>query len=275
MEGSTEKPIVFIVSDSIGETAEFVVKAVASQFDSNQTEMRRVPFVENEDQIEEVFEEASCCNAIIAYTLVIPELRQIMAEHASRYSVPTADILGSLLGAFTRVTSKEPHLEAGRLRQLDEEYFRRVAAIEFAVKHDDGKDPRGLLEAEIVLIGVSRTSKTPLSMYLAHQGIKVANLPLVPEVEPPEELFWVPSHKIIGLIINPRHLHHIRRERLNALGLDESADYGAVERIEKELAYARRLMKKIGCTIFEVSDKAVEEVANRIIQRINERGGDS
>ncbi len=274
MERTTEKPIVYIVSDSIGETAEFVVKAVASQFDSDQTEMRRVPFVINEAQIEEVFEEASCCNAIIAYTLVIPELRQIMAEKASRYSVPTADILGSLLGAFTRVTTKEPRLQAGRLRQLDEEYFRRVAAIEFAVKHDDGKDPRGLLEAEIVLIGVSRTSKTPLSMYLAHQGIKVANLPLVPEVDPPEELFWIPSYKVMGLIINPHHLQQIRWERLKALGLDENADYGAVDRIEEELAYARRVMKKIGCTIFEVSNKAVEEVANRIIQRIN-GGGDN
>lgn len=275
MDNSTEKPIVYIVSDSIGETAEFVVKAVASQFDSGQIEMRRVPFVETKDQIQEVFDEAKTCNAIIAYTIVVPELRQKMAEEASRNSVLTADILGSLMGAFARVTCREPHLEAGRLRQLDEEYFQRVAAIEFAVKHDDGKDPRGLLEAEVVLIGVSRTSKTPLSIYLAHQGIKVANLPLVPEAEPPQELFWVPPHKVMGLIINPNHLQQIRLERLNSLGLDRSADYAAVDRIEDELTYARRLMKKIGCTIFEVSDKAVEEVANRIIQTIKKRGGDS
>jgi len=275
MEYSGEKPVVYIVSDSVGETAEFVVKAVASQFDSGEIEMRRVPFVETREQIEKVFKEAKTCNAIIAYTIVIPDLRQMIAEEATKHSVLTADILGSLMGAFARATCKEPHFEAGRLRQLDEEYFRRVAAIEFAVKHDDGKDPRGLLEADVVLIGVSRTSKTPLSMYLAHQGIKVANLPLVPEVEPPEELFWFPPQKIMGLIITPHHLQQIRKERLKALGLDEHADYGAVGRIEEELVYARRLMKKIGCTIFEVSDKAVEEVANRIIRMLEERGGES
>jgi len=122
-----------------------------------------------------------------------------------------------------------------------------------------------------VLIGISRTSKTPLSMYLAHQGIMVANLPLVPEVELPEELFWISPEKIIGLIINPAQLRQIRQERLKALGLGDDADYVNVERIEEELAYARRIMKKLGCTVFDVSNKAVEEVANRILQII--KGG--
>ena len=211
MEHDSVKPIVYIVSDSIGETAEFVVKAVASQFNSGVVEMRRVPFVENKEQIKAVFAEASGCNAIIAYTLVVPELRKAMEEETLNHSISTADILGSLMGAFSRVTCKEPHLEAGRVRRLDDVYFRRVAAVEFAVKHDDGKDPRGLLQADVVLVGISRTSKTPLSMYLAHQGIMVANLPLVPEVEPPEELYWIPPEKVIGLIINPDQLKVIRR----------------------------------------------------------------
>jgi [pyruvate, water dikinase]-phosphate phosphotransferase / [pyruvate, water dikinase] kinase len=266
MEHDSVKPIVYIVSDSIGETAEFVVKAVASQFNSGVVEMRRVPFVENKEQIKAVFDEASGCNAIIAYTLVVPELRKAMEQETLNHSISTADILGSLMGAFSRVTCKEPHLEAGRVRRLDDVYFRRVAAVEFAVKHDDGKDPRGLMQADVVLVGISRTSKTPLSIYLAHQGIMVANLPLVPEVEPPEELYWIPPEKIIGLIINPDQLKEIRRERLKSLGLDSNANYVAVERIEEELAYARRIMKKIGCTVFDVSNKAVEEVANRIIQ---------
>ncbi len=271
MNDPTEKPIVYIVSDSIGETAEFVVKAVASQFDSGNVDMRRVPFVENREQIVEVFKQANGCNAIIAYTLVVPVLRKTMEEEALNYNVCTADILGSLMGAFSRVTCKEPHLEPGRVRLLDEVYFRRVAAVEFAVKHDDGKDPRGFKKAEVVLVGISRTSKTPLSIYLAHQGIMVANLPLVPEVEPPAELFWIPPEKIIGLIINPAQLKEIRQERLKALGLESNANYVAVERIEEELAYARRIMKKIGCTVFDVSNKAVEEVANRIIQLV--KGG--
>lgn len=271
MTESKEKPVVYIVSDSIGDTAEFVVKAVASQFDSGNVDMRRVPFVENKNQIASLFKEAADCNAIIAYTLVVPELRRAMEEEAVKNTVCTADILGSLMDAFSRVTCKEPHLEPGRVRLLDEVYFRRVAAVEFAVKHDDGKDARGLLQAEVVLIGISRTSKTPLSMYLAHQGFMVANLPLVPEVEPPEELFWVSPHKIIGLVINPHQLRQIRKERLKALGLDDNANYIAVERIEEELVYARRIMKKIGCTVFDVSNKAVEEVAGRIIQVI--KGG--
>lgn len=270
MEDIQEKPIVYIVSDSIGDTAEFVVKAVASQFNSGHVDMRRVPFVENREQIKALFKEASDCNAIIAYTLVVPELRRAMEEEALQSRVCTADILGSLMGAFSRVTCKQPHLEPGRVRRLDEKYFRRVAAVEFAVKHDDGKDPRGLLLADVVLVGISRTSKTPLSMYLAHQGVMVANLPLVPEVELPEEIFWIPPEKVIGLIIDPQQLRQIRRERLKALGLDEDADYVNVERIEEELSYARRVMKKIGCTVFDVSNKAVEEVANRIIQLTRE-----
>ncbi len=271
MEEFPDKPIVYIVSDSIGDTAEFVVKAVASQFDSGQIEMRRVPFVEEEAQIQKVFQEAKVRNAIIAYTLVVPKLRQFMAEEAEKHTVQTADILGSLMGVFSRVMQKEPHIEPGRVRQMGEEYYRRIAAVEFAVKHDDGKDPRGLIKADVVLIGISRTSKTPLSMYLAYQGVMVANLPLVPEIKPPDELFQVPSDRIIGLIINPNQLRQIRTERLKALGLDENSNYVAVERIDHELTYARRLMKKIGCTVFDVSDKAVEEVAKRIIQTI--KGG--
>ncbi len=271
MKQASEKPIVYIVSDSIGDTAEFVVKAVASQFNSGNVDMRRVPFVENKEQIKDIFHEASECNAIIAYTLVVPELRKAMEQETLNHSVCTADILGSLMGAFSRVTCKQPSYEPGMLRQLDEAYFRRVAAVEFAVKHDDGKDPRGLTLAEVVLVGISRTSKTPLSMYLAHQGIMVANLPLVPEVDVPEELFWIPPEKIIGLVINPEQLRTIRMERLKALGLDEDADYVNVSRIEEELTYARRVMKKLGCTVYDVSNKAVEEVANRIIRLV--KGG--
>ena len=271
MADYSDKPIVYIMSDSIGDTAEFVVKAVASQFNSGNVEMRRVPFVEDKNQISAVFKEAAECNAIIAYTLVVPELRRAMEEEALKHNVCIADILGSLMGAFSQVTCRDPHVEPGRVRRLDQDYFRRVAAVEFAVKHDDGKDPRGLVKADVVLVGISRTSKTPLSMYLAHHGIMVANLPLVPEVKPPEELFWISPEKIIGLVINPNQLREIRQERLKALGLDNDANYVAVERIEEELNYARRVMKKIGCTVFDVSNKAVEEVANRIMQQI--KGG--
>lgn len=273
MSVSSGKPVVFVVSDSIGETAEFVVKAVASQYDSgNAVELRRVPFVSDAAQIREVIAEAAEMNSIVAYTLVLPELRRVMEEEAARRDIPTADIMGPTMDAFARVMKNDPYLEPGRVRRLDEEYFRRIAAVEFAVKYDDGKDPRGLLLAEVVLIGVSRTSKTPLSMYLAHRRLLVANLPLVPEVEPPEELFWISNKKIIGLVIIPEQLRSIRVERLNVLGLDAHANYASIERIVEEMDYAQRLMRKLGCMVFDVSNKAVEEVANKILQAV--RGGE-
>jgi regulator of PEP synthase PpsR (kinase-PPPase family) len=264
------KPIVYVVSDSVGETAEFVVKAVASQFNSGHVEIKRVPFVGNVETLLDVLEDAAVVGGMVAYTLVLPELRRVITEESERRGLITVDVMGPMMDAFARLLNIDPRLEPGLVRRLDEEYFRRVAAIEFAVKYDDGKDPRGLLLADVVLIGVSRTSKTPLSMYLAHKRLKVANLPLLPEAEPPEELFWIPPNKVIGLTINPQQLNGIREERLKALGLHVGANYASMERILEELEYAEKIMRKVGCLIFDVSNKAVEEVANKIMQIIKE-----
>src|SRR5699024_4539797 len=155
--------------------------------------------------------------------------------------------------------------------KLDEDYFKRVEAIEFAVKYDDGRDSRGISRADIVLIGVSRTSKTPLSQYLAHKRIKVANVPIVPEVDPPEELYEVAPEKCIGLLISPEKLNEIRIERLKALGLGNQATYANIERIHQELSYFDNVVTKIGCKIVDVSNKAVEETANIILQNIKYR----
>ena len=181
--------------------------------------------------------------------------------------------MGPIMEAFGYMYNAEPRMEPGLVRKLDEEYFRKIEAIEFAVKYDDGKDPRGILKADVVLIGVSRTSKTPLSMYLAHQRIKVANVPLVPEVEPSEELFNIPNKKIIGLKINPEKLFGIREERLKSLGLATHANYANYERILEELDFSEKIMKKIGCPVIDVSSKAIEETANIIIDMIKKRGG--
>lgn len=270
MEEIKRKPVVYVVSDSIGETAEFVVKAVASQFNSGHVDIKRIPFVSDVETIKDVVEQAAAVRGMIAYTLVLPELRKIIQEESERLGLITVDVMGPMMDAFARLLQIDPRLEPGLVRRLDEEYFRRVAAIEFAVKYDDGKDPRGMLLADVVLIGVSRTSKTPLSMYLAHKRLKVANLPLVPEVEPPEELFWIPPKKVVGLTINPRQLNEIRQERLKALGLHTQANYASMERILEELEYAEKIMRKVGCPIFDVSNKAVEEVANKILQIIRE-----
>jgi regulator of PEP synthase PpsR (kinase-PPPase family) len=267
-----QNPIVYVVSDSVGETAEFVVRAVASQFNGGRVEIRRVSYVDDIEPIREVVQAAKDVNALIGYTLVLPEMRQAMMDEAAANGVVAVDILGPMIDAFAKVSNQTPKNRPGLVHQLDDEYFRRVEAIEFAVKYDDGKDPRGLLRADVVLIGVSRTSKTPLSMFLAHKRLKAANVPLVPEVVPPEELFQIDPRKCIGLTISPDELNLIRTERLKALGLRSQANYAAVERIKMELDYAEKIMNKIGCPVINVSNKAVEETAS-IILDIIKRGG--
>lgn len=260
------KPVIYIVSDSIGETAELVARAAASQYDHGGIDIRRVPYVNDPNEIPEIVEEASAFNSLIAYTVVLPELREILVREAAKYGIPTVDIMTPMMDAVGSVVKRPPKLEPGLVRKMDDEYFRKVEAIEFAVKYDDGKDPRGITRADLVVIGVSRTSKTPLCMYLAHKRIKAANVPLVPEVAPPEEIFRLPSHKLIGLVIRPQQLNDIRRERLKTLGLTSNADYASLERILRELDYAESIMKRAGCSIIDVTNKAIEETASRVLE---------
>ncbi len=260
------RPIIYIISDSIGETAEIVARAAASQFNHGGVDIRRVPYVHDPLEIPEIVEEASAFNSLIAYTLVVPELRDILVKEALKHGIPTVDILTPMMDAVAAVVHREPKLEPGLVRKMDDEYFRKVEAIEFAVKYDDGKNPRGIIRADLVVIGVSRTSKTPVCMYLAHKRIKAANVPLVPEVAPPEEIFHLPHHKLIGFTIKAEQLHEIRRERLNTLGLTSNADYASMERILKELEHAEEIMRRAGCQIIDVTSKAVEETASRVLE---------
>jgi len=259
-------PVIYVISDSLGETAEFVGRAAASQFNSEHVEVRRIPFVSEKEHLEEIVEEAGRRKSIIAFTLVLPELKEHLVRLAEESNIPTVDVLGPMLEAISRVTNKPPKLEPGLLRKLDEHYFHKVEAIEFAVKYDDGKDPRGILRADVVLIGVSRTSKTPVCMYLAHKRIKAANVPLMPEVNPPEELFMIPKNRIVGLTISPELLYEIRQERLKTIGLASGADYASYDRILKELDYAEEIMKRIGCPVIDVTNRAVEETASKILE---------
>jgi [pyruvate, water dikinase]-phosphate phosphotransferase / [pyruvate, water dikinase] kinase len=267
-----QKEVVYVVSDSVGETAEFVVKAVASQFNGGHVDIRRSSYVEDTEDIEDVILLAKQMNSVIAYTIVIPSLKQYLDQRSQEEGIIAVDLMNPLMEAFSKKFNKQPNHQPGMMRKLDEEYFRKIEAIEFAVKYDDGRDSRGILRADIVLIGVSRTSKTPLSMYLAHKRLKVANVPLVPEVPAPDELFEVPRNKCVGLIISPDKLNDIRKERLKALGLTSQANYASFDRILKELDYAEKIMKRVGCPIINVSNKAIEETANLILDYLkNER----
>lgn len=266
-------PVVYVLSDSIGETAEFVVRAATSQFNGGDVEIRRTPYVDDKKTIQETVEAAAEAGGMIAFTMVVSELRAYILKMAEEHGVPVVDIMGPMLRGLAELYEREPKREPGLVRKMDDDYFRKVEAIEFAVKYDDGRDPRGILRADVILIGVSRTSKTPLSMYLAHKRLKVANVPLVPEVEPPDELFMVPTERCIGLTIEPDQLNGIRRERLKSLGLTAQANYANMERILQELEYSEQVMKRVGCPILDVSNKAVEETANIILDMLRKGGG--
>jgi [pyruvate, water dikinase]-phosphate phosphotransferase / [pyruvate, water dikinase] kinase len=265
-------PIVYVVSDSVGETAELVTKAAISQFDGQEVTIKRFPYVEDKSNIDEVISLVKLDGGMVAYTLVKPDMREYMRDTAKEEGIYACDIIGPLIDQIQDICGKQPLFEPGLVRKLDEDYFKKVEAIEFAVKYDDGRDPRGILKADIVLVGVSRTSKTPLSQYLAHKRIKVANVPLVPEVDPPEELFKVPSEKCFGLKISPEKLNNIRRERLLSLGLNDRASYANIERIKEEIEYFDKIVSRIGCHVIDVTNKAVEETANVILNRYLKRG---
>ncbi|WP_240416110.1 pyruvate, water dikinase regulatory protein [Paenibacillus periandrae] len=254
-----------ICSDSVGETAEAVVKATMRQFDAHQVTTKRIGHIKHEDEIRVIMEAAAKRGGFVAYTLVQPELREMMKEEAIRLGVRAIDIMGPMMEAFIDTFNDSPKRKPGLQHEMDDDYFRRVEAIEFTVKCDDGRDTSSLLKADIILIGVSRTSKTPLSIFLAHKGHKVTNLPLVPEVKPPKELFMLHGRRIIGLIMDPDKLLKIRTERLKAVGLPNGAKYAALDRIVEELEYAQGIMKQLGCPVINVTDKAIEETAGIIL----------
>lgn len=257
--------LIYIVSDSVGETAEFVVRAAASQFQAIDVDVEKFPFVSDFATVDEIIHSATENKALIAFTLVLPEIKHYLITKSKQQGVEYVDIMGATVNKMEYLFNQKPNHKVGLTHKLDEDYFKRVEAIEFAVKYDDGRDPRGIHRADIVLIGVSRTSKTPLSQYLALKRLKVANVPVVPEVDPPEELFEVDASKCFGLRIQPEQLNHIRKERLAALGLDASANYAKINRITAELEHFERIIEKIGCTVIDVSNRAVEETANKIL----------
>ncbi|AOM81836.1 pyruvate, water dikinase regulatory protein [Salisediminibacterium beveridgei] len=263
------RPTVYVLSDSIGETAEHVAKAVASQFPATDFRYRRIPYISDHADIDEVIRRASEQPSILIYTLVTRQLKTYLDEQAAARGLTAIDLMNPLMKAFSDTFSLEVGSEPGGMRKLDDDYFRKISAIEFAVRYDDAQDPSGILKADLVIVGVSRTSKTPLSMYLAHQAYKVTNIPLVPEVPVPDELYEVPPERCVGLIINPEKLNNIRQERLKTMGLRPDSDYARFDRILGELEYAEKIMKRLGCPVIDVTARAVEETAHYILDTLN------
>jgi [pyruvate, water dikinase]-phosphate phosphotransferase / [pyruvate, water dikinase] kinase len=259
-------PTVYILSDSLGETGEVLAKAAASQFNSDRLTIRRVLFLNSAQQITASLTEAKKVGAIVIYTLVCPKLKSILETQARLLDLIAIDVMGPIIQALETVYKLPPQNQPGLIWKGDEAYFKKVAAVDFAVKLDDGKEPGGLPEAEIIIIGISRTYKTPLCMYLAHKGFKAANIPLVPEVAVPAELFAVPVKRIVGLTIQPSRLLAIRQERLKTMGVSDNVDYANYARILTELEYADAVMRKLGCPVLDVTNRAIEETAAKVLE---------
>ena len=266
---------IYVLSDSLGETGELIARAAIRQFMSDNYEIKKFPFISGKNRIDEILIDAKNESGVVLYTTVSKENRDFIEEKGKEYKIPTVDIMSPPLNALEKILGIPPKREAGLIRRLDENYFKKVEAVEFTVKYDDGKDPRGVKKADICLVGISRTSKTPLSMYLAHKNFKVANIPLVPEVQAPREIFEKDKRRVIGLIVDPIKLIDIRKERLKALGLDYTSIYANIDRIKLELDYSNKIMEKLGCMVIDVSSKAIEETATIIIEHMAKEFSDS
>ncbi len=262
------KSIVYLFSDGTGETAERVFRAAAIQF-KDKFETLKISKIINEEKLDEALEKVKKEPGIIFYTIVDQSLKRKLEKVADENSIPRVDILGKAIQTLEVVAENPPRYRPGILREMDQDYFKRVEALEFTIRHDDGKNPEGLDEADIILLGVSRTSKTPLAIYLANQGFKVANVPIIYNIELPKKLFEIPKKKIIGLMISTNRLLRIRGKRIEAFGLPSNYyHYATLREITKELSYASEIFKKIGCAVIDVSQKAIEETADEILKII-------
>jgi len=256
---------IFAVSDATGKTAARVLNAALLQFDTDDVKIVRYGEVRSVDRIREICDEAAREGGFVVHTLVGEDLRLHMLDEGRKFNVPTIDLMGPLLIRLATWFETQPKSQPGLFHVIDAEYDRRIEAIEFTVQHDDGRRVEELHLADLVLVGVSRTSKTPLSMYLANQGWKVANVPIVLEMEPPEILFELPKKKVIALIIDPERLASLRQVRAERLGTRQ-AGYADIETIRQEVVRAYQIYDQHrGWPLLDVTAKPIEEAAAEII----------
>lgn len=263
---------IHVLSDSLGETADKLLRAAIAQFEEPLVDITRHGFLDSSEKLLKTLEEIQGRDNLVVYTLVSREMRERVRSFCEERGITSVDLMGHLLHELEHFLGEKALEQSGISNKLDQSYYQGVEAVEFAVKYDDGKDPRGIMKADIVLLGISRTSKTPLSMYLANLSYKVANFPIVPEIELPKELFNPRyKEKIFGLTHELETLLRIRRERMNQMGFTEPNTYTQSKRIEEELQFAQDIYDRIGCDVISVSGSAVEETANIIIKKIEER----
>jgi len=267
---------IIIISDGTGETASQMTKAALVQFADKEIVFTRYKNIRTKLQIEAIFEDAAEKHDFVVYTIVNPELRQYLQTISAEYKLATIDLLGPLLNSLTAIFETQPKSQPGLAREVNEHYFKRIAAMEYTIHHDDGKNLDHLHEADVIVLGISRTSKTPLSMYLSMQGWKVCNIPLVRGIPVPQEIFAADQSKIVGLTIQAEVLHSIRKARLDRLGKDPynttSEQYASLEHVMSDIEYANELYRSNKrWPIFDVSGKALEETASEVMRIVGAR----
>lgn len=271
----TKKSInIHLISDSTGETLISVARAVMSQFESVGAQEFIWPLVRTKSQIEKVKESIAQNPGIVLYTILQDDLVESIKNYCYELQLPCVPVLSPIISAFSNYLGLNITNVIGRQHLLDEHYFSRVEAINYTMNHDDGQAHWDLYDADIVIIGVSRTSKSPTSIYLSCRGYKTANIPFVSLETIPNNIFDLKKPLIVGLIINPEKLIQIRQSRLASLGHEASTDYVDLEAIKKEVAESRKLFAKLNCPVIDVTKKSVEETAVRIIQLLQEKNSD-
>lgn len=256
---------IWVISDGSGSTAERVLRASLVQFGHENVKVERIPDVRTSEQIKGIVNTAAKKKGLVAYTLVTPQLRKEIATRANELAVPTVDLLGPLLTTLTTFLASPPESRPGLLGELDHHYFQRIDAVGFTVKHDDGHGLHDLPKADVVIIGVSRTSKTPLSMYLAYnKGLLVANVPIILGLDIPVQLFKIDQKKVVGLTINPDLLVSLRQTRLAQLA-HADINYGDAKHVIDELKYSHQIFRQNPkWSVIDITGKAIEEVANEV-----------
>jgi hypothetical protein len=265
---------VHLVSDSTGETLAGIVRATCAQFDNIMPIEHSYFLVRSVRQLERVLEEISAAPGIVMFTLSNLEHRAMLEEHCAKAGMPCVAVLDPVLDVASRYLGQELNHRVGAARKLNAEYFKRIDALDFAMDHDDGQQVVELATADVILVGVSRTSKTPTSVYLAHRGVKAANVPLVPNVPLPPELFAEDHPPVIGLTISADRLVHIRKNRLVAMKETRAGDYTEEEAVRREVMDAQRLFEREGWPTIDVSRRSIEETAAAVLNLLTEhRGG--
>ena len=258
---------VYLISDSTGETLDRIFMALKAQFSNFNYELNQFSFTRTENQISTILKDAKNKDSpIILYTVVNSKLAKFLSEEANKIQIPCFGVLGDLILNFSKILNQKATHQPSGQHVLDEDYYKRIEAIQFTMNHDDGNNTENILESDIILIGVSRTSKTPTSIYLANKGLKTSNIPLVNDMSIPKQVIKSSTICIIGLTTEAERLYDIRRNRLNSLKENEASDYTSLEKIKDEIDQSRKIFKQNKWPIIDVTRKSVEETAASIIK---------